>query len=62
MDRIFPRLMIGVAAASCCLAFGYGTATAETTLKFIHGFPKASFFNRPSERFIDEVNAKGKGV
>ncbi len=62
MVKILSKCVLGAGAAAAWLSFGYGPAAAETTLKFIHGFPKVSFFNRPSEKFIDEVNAKGKGV
>ncbi len=62
MVRIPSTCVLGAGVLATCLSFGYGTAVAETTLKFIHGFPKVSFFNRPSEQFIDEVNKKGKGI
>ena len=62
MEKLLSKFLVGVVAAGSCLGVAHGPAVAETTLKFIHGFPKVSFFNRPSERFIDEVNAKGKGV
>ena len=62
MSGPLSKCLIGVAVAASCLTIGHATASAETTLKMIHGFPKVSFFNRPMEWFIDEVNKKGKGI
>ncbi|MGS4916323.1 TRAP transporter substrate-binding protein DctP [Mameliella alba] len=38
------------------------TASAETTLRLITGWPSTSFFNVPLRQFVDEVNERGDGL
>jgi TRAP-type transport system periplasmic protein len=50
-----------VAAAATALALG-SAAAQETTLKAVTSFAEKTFYSRGFERFIDKVNADGKGV
>jgi TRAP-type C4-dicarboxylate transport system substrate-binding protein len=50
-----------VAAAAAAVAVG-SAAAQETTLKAVTSFAEKTFYSRGFERFIDKVNADGKGV
>jgi len=51
------------ALAALVVAGSFGTASAqEVTLKGISSFAEKTFYSRGFERFIDKVNADGKGV
>jgi TRAP-type transport system periplasmic protein len=55
------RLFAALAALS--VSIGIGTASAqEVTLKGITSFAEKTFYSRGFERFIDKVNADGKGL
>ena len=55
------RLFAALAALS--VSIGIGTASAqEVTLKGITAFAEKTFYSRGFERFIEKVNADGKGV
>jgi TRAP-type C4-dicarboxylate transport system substrate-binding protein len=54
---------IGIAlAVSLWLASTLGAAAQEVTLKGITSFAEKTFYSRGFERFIDKVNADGKGL
>ncbi len=44
------------------MALAASTASAETTLRLITGWPSTSFFNVPLEHFVEEVNERGEGL
>jgi TRAP-type C4-dicarboxylate transport system substrate-binding protein len=50
------------AALASLLASGMGAAAQEVTLKAISAFTEKTFYSRGFERFIEKVNADGKGV
>jgi TRAP-type transport system periplasmic protein len=50
-----------VAATATALVLG-SAAAQETTLKAVTSFAEKTFYSRGFERFIDKVNADGKGV
>ena len=53
---------VGLAAAAL-LALGAGSASAqEVTLRAVSAFAEKTQFSRNFERFIDKVNADGKGT
>jgi TRAP-type C4-dicarboxylate transport system substrate-binding protein len=55
------RLFAGIAA--CAVAFGVLPASAqEVTLRAVTSFAEGTQFSRNFERFIEKVNADGKGV
>lgn len=61
-----PEACIGSrAAALLCFAFVFGAGSpqaAEVTLKAVSAWPEKNTFSQNFERFIDKVNAEGKGV
>jgi TRAP-type transport system periplasmic protein len=58
--RPLPALHAMLAAA---LLFAAGLAAAEEiTLKAANAFPEASYYAKNFERFVDKVNAEGKGL
>jgi hypothetical protein len=50
-----------VAATAMALVLG-SAAAQEATLKAVTSFAEKTFYSRGFERFIDKVNADGKGV
>jgi len=54
---------LSTALAALLVAGSFGAANAqEVTLKGISSFAEKTFYSRGFERFIDKVNADGKGV
>jgi TRAP-type transport system periplasmic protein len=49
-------------AAAVALLAAQGAAAQETTLRGLTAFAEGTFFSRNFERFIEKVNAEGKGV
>ncbi|MGQ0663828.1 MAG: TRAP transporter substrate-binding protein DctP [Pseudomonadota bacterium] len=58
MRSKLAMLVGGLAAAMAPL----GAGAAEITLKGVSSFAEGTSFSRPFERFIDKVNAEGKGL
>ncbi len=58
---MFKRLPTALAALLVAGSFGAANAQ-EVTLKGISSFAEKTFYSRGFERFIDKVNADGKGV
>jgi TRAP-type C4-dicarboxylate transport system substrate-binding protein len=54
MMRVLPSL--------CALLAANAAAAQETTLRAVTAFTEKTTYSRPFERFIDRVNADGKGV
>ena len=54
--------IITVAVVACALGAVAGAQAQETTLRGLTAFAEGTFFSRNFERFIDKVNAEGKGV
>lgn len=46
----------------CALLLGTAAAAQEATLKAVTAFAEKTTYSRPFERFIDRVNADGKGI
>jgi TRAP-type C4-dicarboxylate transport system substrate-binding protein len=46
----------------CALLVANAAAAQEVTLKAVTGFAEKTTYSRPFERFIDRVNAEGKGI
>jgi TRAP-type C4-dicarboxylate transport system substrate-binding protein len=62
-NRSAPTLtLLLTAALASLLASGMGAAAQEVTLKAISAFTEKTFYSRGFERFIEKVNADGKGV
>jgi TRAP-type C4-dicarboxylate transport system substrate-binding protein len=60
-DFMRIRLLAGIAA--CAVAFGMLPASAqEVTLRAVTSFAEGTQFSKNFERFIEKVNADGKGV
>jgi TRAP-type C4-dicarboxylate transport system substrate-binding protein len=55
--RLLPAALTLLAGASCATA-----AAEQIVLKAANAFPEASYYARNFERFIDKVNAEGKGL
>src|SRR4051794_32582744 len=57
-------VLLGIAALVWALAMAtHGTAVAqEVTLKAVSSFTENTTYSRPFERFIERVNADGKGI
>ncbi len=54
---------IGRLAATCALAVGIGQAIAqEVTLRAVSAWPEGNFFSANFEKFVQKVNAEGKGM
>ena len=62
--RILRRhLVAGLACLQAALLIGPAPAAAEeVTLKAVSAFPEGTRFSRNFERFVDKVNAEGKGL
>jgi TRAP-type C4-dicarboxylate transport system substrate-binding protein len=57
------RSLLSVVAAAIALSASFGLASAqEVQLKGITSFAEKTFYSRGFERFIEKVNADGKGV
>src|SRR5258705_9225164 len=57
------RILASIAAAAALAAVGLAPVTAqEVTLKAVTAFAEKTQFSKNFERFIDKVNADGKGV
>jgi TRAP-type C4-dicarboxylate transport system substrate-binding protein len=54
MKRVLP--------AVCALLLANAAAAQEVTLKAVTAFAEKTTYSRPFERFIDRVNADGKGI
>jgi hypothetical protein len=54
-------IVSGLAAAATAYVMNSALAQ-ETTLKAVTAFAEKTFYSRGFERFIDKVNADGKGV
>ncbi len=49
--------------AACALALGFAQASAqEVTIKAVSAWPEGNFFSINFEKFVQRVNAEGKGV
>lgn len=49
--------------ATCALVVGFGQAAAqEVTLRAVSAWPEGNFFSANFEKFVQKVNAEGKGV
>jgi len=46
----------------CALLLANAAAAQEVTLKAVTAFAESTTYSRPFERFIDRVNAEGKGI
>lgn len=57
MKQIFAAALAGIA-----LGAAQGAAAQEVTLRGITAFQEGTFFSRNYERFIERINAEGKGV
>ena len=55
------RVAACLGAAALSLALAPTASAAEVTLNLISAFPKTHIFTTPLQKFIDEVNQKGKG-
>jgi TRAP-type C4-dicarboxylate transport system substrate-binding protein len=55
------RALCAAAGAAWLIAAAH-TPAQEVTLKAANAFPEASYYARNFERFIDKVNAEGKGL
>lgn len=62
MLKLWSRLIVIFPAVVVALAMSYAASAAERTINLITAFPKAHLFNQPIQKFIDEVNQKGKGL
>lgn len=58
----FASLAVAAAIAAAAGLSVAPAASAEVVLRAASCFPKGSFFSRRFEAFVDDVNAKGKGV
>jgi TRAP-type C4-dicarboxylate transport system substrate-binding protein len=56
------RLSAGLWAALAAIAGTQNAAAQEVTLRALSAFGEGTFFSRNFERFIDKVNAEGKGT
>jgi TRAP-type transport system periplasmic protein len=54
MKRVLPAL--------CALLLANAAAAQEATLKAVTAFAEKTTYSKPFERFIDRVNAEGKGI
>jgi TRAP-type transport system periplasmic protein len=54
MKRVLPGL--------CVLLLANAAAAQEVTLKAVTAFAEKTTYSKPFERFIDRVNAEGKGI
>lgn len=62
MSKFSVRRALGVAALAAGVAGLSAAAQAETTLVGASCFPQGSFFSKRFEAFVEQVNAKGKGI
>jgi len=60
--RLLIALAASLASASTLLASAQLASAQEVTLKGITSFTEKTFYSRGFERFIEKVNADGKGV
>src|SRR5258705_210110 len=57
------RILASIAAAAALAAVGLAPASAqEVTLRAVTSFAEGTLFSKNFERFIEKVNADGKGV
>jgi TRAP-type C4-dicarboxylate transport system substrate-binding protein len=61
-NRLLIALAASLASASTLLASAQLASAQEVTLKGITSFTEKTFYSRGFERFIEKVNADGKGV
>jgi TRAP-type C4-dicarboxylate transport system substrate-binding protein len=62
MTRSFARLAARAALGASLLAACAAAVAQETTLRAVNAFQEGTYFARNFERFIQKVNAEGKGI
>lgn len=59
---ISRRSILGTVAAACAALYLVPASAQQVTLRAVNGFQEGTYFARNFERFVERVNAEGKGV
>ncbi len=51
-----------ISLAAACGLMAFSASAAEVTLKAVSAFPQGMYFNDRYEKFVEKVNAEGKGL